>query len=564
MVGKIIDGRYEILSVIGQGGMGIVYLANHLLLQQQVVLKMLRYGAASDEQAPVRFQREARAICSLKHANIVQVSAFCVTEDQACYLVMELIKGLSLAEMIKPDAPLPVDTAIDLFAQLADALGYAHAQGLIHRDVKPSNVLVVSESGKSTAKLIDFGLAKFLPGFGKDIQKLTQTGEVFGSPCYMSPEQCMGQKLDARSDIYSLGCLMYETITGQPVFLEETAAMTMFKHVEGKPTSMLERCDRNDIPLKLDEIVLKTLKKNSGDRLQTMSELHGELIELKAMLPKLARETAKRTERPRKAGLGRREMVMCGVVIVGLCLTVFAAEVTTTFKDKSQAVLHQSQKTARELFREAEDYTTIYQSSLEPKVADTMMSKWKSATDAADAEYKLHHLKPGVTQEIKSYQLMIGQAYVGRLSCGHISADEMGPCLEKAAANLLAAKERRSKDDDNNLWYVLVQLVFSSNRAGDKAKALHFLGLMKPLSGEQHLRLAQIKALQAEIDVETNPRAAVEEARQSLEYYKELSDPPPIAQRQIASVKDTLRRALAGTRRSIEVQGVRTSGKMSK
>src|SRR4030095_3436452 len=192
LVGTSIADKYEILSVLGQGGMSVVYKARHLLMKKAVAIKVLLPQLVLNPQSLKRFQQEASASSSLSHPNVITVYDFGVSAQGLPYLVMDLLYGDSLADEVKNNGPLEVGRALKIFIQAADALYEAHRKGVIHRDLKPSNIMLVStDTSADIVKIVDFGIAKVLPQEGDDVQKLTQTGEIFGSPYYMSPEQCM-------------------------------------------------------------------------------------------------------------------------------------------------------------------------------------------------------------------------------------------------------------------------------------------------------------------------------------------------------------------------------------
>jgi tRNA A-37 threonylcarbamoyl transferase component Bud32 len=222
--GSIFADKYEIDKPLGSGGMSTVYKANHIYLDKPVAIKVLNQNLASDPIAVRRFQIEARAAHDLNHPNLLAVHDFGVSLDGQAYIVMDFLKGQSLAEKIQAEGKLDIITAIPIFIQVASGLAFAHEKGVLHRDIKPSNVMLVSDAnGKTVSKIVDFGLAKT---YDEKAMKLTQTGEIFGSPIYMSPEQCQGEELDARSDLYALGVLMYETLAGKVPFMGRNAFET--------------------------------------------------------------------------------------------------------------------------------------------------------------------------------------------------------------------------------------------------------------------------------------------------------------------------------------------------
>jgi serine/threonine protein kinase len=564
MAGKIIDGKYEIISVVGQGGMGTVYLTKHLLLDKQVVLKMLKFGGGGDPQAAIRFQREAQAVCSLVHPNIVQVSAFGMSEENDCYLVMEYIKGKSLADKIEAQPHFPLAPALDLFAQIADALGYAHSKGLIHRDIKPSNVLVVEDEGKFTAKLIDFGLAKFLPGHGQDIMKLTQTGQVFGSPCYMSPEQCMGEEMDARSDIYSLGCLMYETITGQPVFNEETATMTLYKQVSGRPMPLFASCDRTDIPVELNELVLKTLAKGRDSRPQTMSELKEKLVQITQDLPTLATKIAKRVGKPVEVLRRKNKNIL---PIVGGALVVLAIAGGSGFyflRDKAP-VAPKAQKSPRELIAEAQEYLSDHERTiLDPQISKTALEKWAVASDAVK-QAKIEPGKDTGIEDEKTRKLLQGRIDYGMAACVGMLSDKYIPCSEACINEFQQAGDRLEARDEQKLQNMQLAMVTFFMFRSDRKNCDIYLKQLENSPGLSEDKLDQLKIRRAWVDVDVDPKKSLRESRELWSYYQNLkANGNQSVQGQIQTVKDTLLQALEKNGLKSEADELRRTGKLPK
>ncbi len=264
---KIIGGHYQIISKIGEGGVGTVYKAKHLLLDRIVALKIISPERRLDANALMRFQQEAKAVTSLNHPNIVRTYEYGVSEDGNPYLTMEYVEGETLAGLISSYGKQPVDVAVELISQVGQGLTHAHTNGVIHRDIKPENiVLFKGDDGKRVAKILDFGIAKLIKV--EEGQKLTETGNIVGSPLYMSPEQCHGRKLDARSDIYSLGCVLYELVTGTPPFRGESAIETLVHHIQTPvPDIPVE-----DVPPLINECLQKALAKQPEKRFQSVQQ----------------------------------------------------------------------------------------------------------------------------------------------------------------------------------------------------------------------------------------------------------------------------------------------------
>jgi eukaryotic-like serine/threonine-protein kinase len=275
---RTLAGRYRLGEVIGRGGMSTVYRATDLSLDRVVAVKVAMDPLL--ERDPVyaaRFKREARAAAALSEPGVVTV--FDAGADGATrYIVMEYVEGRNLAEILRKEGPLEPARAAPIAEQVADTLAAAHAAGIVHRDIKPANIMVI-DGGAATAsathervKVLDFGIA-----WTQDAVALTQTASVLGTAPYMSPEQAMGNPADARSDIYSLGCVLYEMLTGKPPFMAEVAAAVLHQHVRVAPKP--PRALNPAIPRALDALVLEMLAKDPSDRPQTAAEVHDRLAD---------------------------------------------------------------------------------------------------------------------------------------------------------------------------------------------------------------------------------------------------------------------------------------------
>ncbi len=208
---------YELIAELGRGSSSTVFVAMHRIMQRRVAIKILNTDVLAEDSSRKRFQREAQLLNTTNNPHIVKIFSSGSTTDNRPYLVLELLDGKSLSQRLKEN-PIPVSEALALFEQLLDALHCAHEMGIVHRDIKPSNVVLCNSPSGVVAKLVDFGIAGFIVEAGVHLQNLTQTGDVTGTPTYMSPEQCQGKPATAQSDLYSFACLMYECVTGAPPF----------------------------------------------------------------------------------------------------------------------------------------------------------------------------------------------------------------------------------------------------------------------------------------------------------------------------------------------------------
>ncbi|HEY9871554.1 MAG TPA: protein kinase [Candidatus Obscuribacterales bacterium] len=283
LVGTTFAERYEILEPVGEGGMSVVYRARHIHMQRIVAIKLLHERIASDEKALLRFKREAQATGNLSHQNVISVYDFGVTKDHQAFFVMDFLEGEALDAVIKKEKRIEPARAVSIFKQICDGLEHAHKKGVIHRDLKPSNIILVpQDDGFELVKIVDFGIAKMVSIDASSKQQLTQTGQVFGSPLYLSPEQCQGIAIDNRSDIYSLGCLMYEALAGKPPLIGDTAIATMLKHINDPPPLFSAKFPEAQIPQPIEYVVRKCLEKSPESRYQTVAELRQSLLDAAA------------------------------------------------------------------------------------------------------------------------------------------------------------------------------------------------------------------------------------------------------------------------------------------
>lgn len=268
-------GNYRVIRLVGRGGMGAVYEVEHKLLNQHYALKILSPDRIPDSNVVERFRAEAKAISTLEHTGLLRIYEFGISEKGQPFIVTDLFAGKALSDEIKTKGELQTATIAEVMLQTAAALSHAHERGVIHRDIKPSNILVCEKDGVVEVKIIDFGIAKQQENAdGSAPPTLTATGELIGTPQYMSPEQCQGYKLDARSDIYSLGCVLYEMLTGKPPFDGSSFMAIMLGHMNDIPKE-IRSCDK--VRQALGAIALRCLAKDRESRYPSMQELIADL-----------------------------------------------------------------------------------------------------------------------------------------------------------------------------------------------------------------------------------------------------------------------------------------------
>jgi eukaryotic-like serine/threonine-protein kinase len=267
MVGDLIADRYELEELVGSGGMSSVYKAHDRLLDRRVALKILHEYHGADDEHVERFRREARAVAKLSHPNIVTVIDRGESNGRQ-YIVFELVEGASLKEIVEERGPLPTDEALGLAIGVAKALAFAHERGLVHRDVKPQNILL---NGDGRPKVTDFGIARSL-----DIEHgMTQTGTVLGTSNYIAPEQASGERVDEQTDVYSLGVVLFELLTAEVPFSGDNFVSVALQHVNESPPSVLDR--RGDVPPRVAAAIDRALAKDPHDRFPSMDAFAAEL-----------------------------------------------------------------------------------------------------------------------------------------------------------------------------------------------------------------------------------------------------------------------------------------------
>jgi len=277
LVGQVLDGRYRIVKLIGEGGMGEVYAAEHVHIEKRFAIKLLKQEIVSNAEAVTRFRQEARSSSSIGHRNIIAIEDFGQLNDGRIYMCMELLNGAALNDLIQQ--PMGADRLLNILIQTGHGLAAAHAKGIVHRDMKPENIFVtIDAQGQDVPKILDFGIAKVSGNDGGN--HLTRTGTIFGTPFYMAPEQALGNPVDARTDIYAMGVIMYECFAGSLPFQGESFMGILTQHITSEPEPVAQRAAKagRALPMGLAEIITRCMQKSPDQRYRTMDELVTALV----------------------------------------------------------------------------------------------------------------------------------------------------------------------------------------------------------------------------------------------------------------------------------------------
>lgn len=348
--GSKIADKYEFISTVGSGGMGVIYKARNPALDKFVAIKMMHMHLMSKE-AVMRFQQEGHAASQFAHSNIVAVHDLGVTDDGQPFLVMDFVEGVTLAEELKEKARLPLPRAVGIFLQVCDAIAHAHKLGVLHRDLKPSNIMLVNAGeDDESVRILDFGIAKMLDADDGTRQALTRTGEALGSPLYMSPEQALGKKVDQRSDLYSMGCVIYECLTGTPPFVGSTMMDTMLKHLNDVPLPLAEASLGVQFPNSIESVVAKLLKKDPEERYQSMNDLKRDLMKIEKGEGKALHRPALSTRKDKEQKQPKAMPIAIGVLSAAFVwMGIYAYQPNANSKKPCPSTLKQEKDDLEEL-----------------------------------------------------------------------------------------------------------------------------------------------------------------------------------------------------------------------
>jgi tetratricopeptide (TPR) repeat protein/tRNA A-37 threonylcarbamoyl transferase component Bud32 len=335
ITGRQFSQRYTIVSEIGSGGWGTVYRAHHRLLNVDVAIKILHQDLVRRIDVMQRFEQEARTLARLSHPNIVLVSDYGLLPEP--HMVMEFLDGISLSGELVEKGPLSGSRVLNILLQICQGLHYGHQQGLVHRDLKPANIMLVKDPDRGeTVKILDFGFAKMTEDSQSQKQDLTRTGELIGSPPYMSPEQCQGRAADARSDIYALGCMIYEMLSGRRIFNCQSPVDWLYKHVSEKPAPLAELLDDTELNRFFSALAMNCLEKDPLKRPANLEDIKKRLAEQQAAL-RLANEDQDRPQfsaaacRSPGRTAGRQKLKRIASVAVAGLIALSATVLTACF-----------------------------------------------------------------------------------------------------------------------------------------------------------------------------------------------------------------------------------------
>lgn len=395
--GQIVAEKYKVIGELGRGGMGVVYRVEQLTLGRMLAMKTLNTQEVSDITWR-RFQLEAKAAALLDHPNLITVHDCGLINNEIPFFIMDYIEGTTLSNLIKDKGALSFEECLTIFIQVCFGLAYAHAVGVIHRDLKPSNIMLVppqADSNGLSVKVVDFGIAKLTAEEIQPTQALTRTGEIFGSPLYMSPEQCLGKPVDHRSDIYSLGCVLFEALTGVPPFMGSTALSTMMQHQSNDAPSLKEATLGKEFPESIEKILRLMLEKNPESRYQDMKTVARDLSLLQQGIshhPLLTTETKAeeqaRTNKKHLMHVAAAFLLGAAVSGAGVC-SMMKLDAASAYREGYQAHKAEKQK------EQASTFMPMKQSESESETIDDNSALSSLITGADGKTYRRFNFQKG-------------------------------------------------------------------------------------------------------------------------------------------------------------------------
>lgn len=380
--GTIVDGRYELLGKLGEGGFGSVYKARHKQFDRIVALKILNPDLLLESDGLARFEREAKAMAALKHKNIISLYAY-GTYNQAPYMVLEYVEGRSLDTLLMGGKQLPLPQAASILAQVCDGMECAHANGIVHRDLKPSNIMIVrGPDGKDLVKLIDFGLARLLPGYGVSAQKLTEAGCALGTCAYMAPEQCTGEEVDNLADIYAAGCIFYHCLEGRRPYDGDDNIAVMFQQLNSPPP-------KTSWPA-AQPVIDRAMSKEKKSRYPSAAEMRADLQLLAASSTGLA--TMQRTSRSRPSFQISKPVLFGTLAVIAVSLMV-----------AWYAAVSQQKNTEHAPVATIKSSTELY--ALWDPLTPEPTEKYRDAIEALQRQFDADHLLDPEKQRVMYHKL---------------------------------------------------------------------------------------------------------------------------------------------------------------
>lgn len=472
--GRKLVGNYEFLEFVGSGGMGVIYKARHPVLKRLVAVKML-HSHLMNEAVVKRFQHEAQAVSGLSHPNVIRVHDFGLSEHGQPYMVMDFLEGKPLSVILK-QGPLRLEAVLNIAIQIAEALQHAHEHGVLHRDLKPSNIMVTDyDCAFPEAKLVDFGIAKIMEN---ESTRMTQTGELIGTPQYMSPEQCRGGELDARSDVYSLGCVMFESITGKPPFSGESIVSVIVDQISKPARSLAEVRPDMTFSVEVEELLAKALAKEPADRFQSMNELLEETIRVQKLVAK-AESSQRSGWRIHRMNRDQRHLLILGVAAVFSLLGVVSS------------VLYFVKTVHVEAARRADMSTRPQQKSLQERPAQFLDRV--QAERVKERAAMMKYIQPDLLDPEFAERFLGDNLNITKLDCEDSKIDDKALIRISNQKRLVDLNLKGTKVTDNGMIYLPLLIYLSGLNLDNTAVTDNGLKFVAQLPSLNYLTLRDDK-----------------------------------------------------------------------